>query len=271
MKPIPLEDEFADIISKAQSGLGLTDTELLKASRLTLKDLALARAGKPTPETIASLARALRLGEKALAESAAKKWRPSAIEMDGLEQCNTPFFDMTVNAYVVWDPKSKAAAFFDSGADAKPLLECVSSRSLHIEAIFLTHTHGDHVAELIPLMEATGAPVFCCKYEPWEGAHLFNPGDTFSLGALRIETRLTRGHSPGGTTYLVTGLERLLAIVGDALFAGSMGSGKVSYQDALETNKREIFSLPDETVIAPGHGPITTVAEEKVHNPFFAV
>jgi glyoxylase-like metal-dependent hydrolase (beta-lactamase superfamily II) len=61
-----------------------------------------------------------------------------------------------------------------------------------------------------------------------------------------------------------------VVIVGDALFAGSMGGGMVSYADALRTNRREIMTLPPQTVICPGHGPMTTVAEERAHNPFFA-
>jgi len=59
-------------------------------------------------------------------------------------------------------------------------------------------------------------------------------------------------------------------VVGDALFAGSMGGGNISYTDALATNRAEILTLPEETVICPGHGPMTTVGEEKRHNPFFA-
>src|SRR5437867_1453712 len=82
--------------------------------------------------------------------------------------------------------------------------------------------------------------------------------------------RRTWGHSPGGMTYVVTGLARLIAIVGDSLFAGSMGGGNVSYQDALRNNLEKILTLPDETIICPGHGPMTTVGEEKQHNPFFA-
>ena len=67
-------------------------------------------------------------------------------------------------------------------------------------------------------------------------------------------TRVFEGYSP---------------VVGDALFAGSMGGGMVSYADALRTNREKIMSLPDETVLCPGHGPMTTVGEEKKHNPFF--
>ena len=71
-------------------------------------------------------------------------------------------------------------------------------------------------------------------------------------------------------TYVVTGLARPIAIVGDSLFAGSMGGGNVSYQDALRTNLEKILTLPNETIICPGHGPMTTVGEEKQNNPFFA-
>jgi glyoxylase-like metal-dependent hydrolase (beta-lactamase superfamily II) len=71
-------------------------------------------------------------------------------------------------------------------------------------------------------------------------------------------------------TYVVTGLAHPIAIVGDSLFAGSMGGGNVSYRDALRNNLEKILRLPDETIICPGHGPMTTVGEEKQHNPFFA-
>ena len=68
----------------------------------------------------------------------------------------------------------------------------------------------------------------------------------------------------------MTGLARPIAIVGDSLFAGSMGGGNVSYRDALRNNVEKILTLPEETIISPGHGPMTTVGEEKRHNPFFA-
>ncbi len=73
----------------------------------------------------------------------------------------------------------------------------------------------------------------------------------------------------GGTTYVISGLAAPVAVVGDALFAGSMGGGMISYDDALKNNREKIMTLPDETILCPGHGPMTTVAEEKRHNPFF--
>ncbi len=90
------------------------------------------------------------------------------------------------------------------------------------------------------------------------------------MGALEIEARLTSGHSAGGTTYVISGLERPVAIVGDSLFAGSMGGGAVSYQDALKNNLEKILTLPEETIVCPGHGPLTTVGKERKENPFFA-
>src|SRR5437868_15503160 len=70
-------------------------------------------------------------------------------------------------------------------------------------------------------------------------------------------------------TFVATGLARPVAIVGDSLFAGSMGGGTVSYKDAVQNNLEKILTLPDETIICPGHGPMTSVGEEKKHNPFF--
>ena len=84
-----------------------------------------------------------------------------------------------------------------------------------------------------------------------------------------IFTRLTCGHSIGGITYVISPFNVQLAVVGDAIFARSMGGGMVSYADALRTNREEIFTLLDETVLAPGHGPLSTVAEEKKYNPFY--
>jgi glyoxylase-like metal-dependent hydrolase (beta-lactamase superfamily II) len=71
-------------------------------------------------------------------------------------------------------------------------------------------------------------------------------------------------------TFVVTGLARPIAIVGDSLFAASMGGGAVSYEDAVRNNVEKILSLPGETIVCPGHGPLTTVGREKQGNPFFA-
>jgi glyoxylase-like metal-dependent hydrolase (beta-lactamase superfamily II) len=128
----------------------------------------------------------------------------------------------------------------------------------------------DHIIDLDRLRSETGAPAWIGDREPaLAGVQPFAVGKSFQVGALTIETRLTWGHADGGVTYVVRGLPRPVAIVGDAIFAGSMGGGKVSYVDALRTTRDEILSLSDDTILAPGHGPLTTVAEENAHNPFF--
>jgi glyoxylase-like metal-dependent hydrolase (beta-lactamase superfamily II) len=190
--------------------------------------------------------------------------------LEGLAQFNTAFDDMTVNAYLVWDVGTKEAAAFDTGGDCTGMLEKLDSLGLTLSVIFLTHTHGDHIYDLDRLTQKTGAAVYVGRREGMEGAESFDPGREFALGKLRIETRLTWGHSRGGITYVVSGLKRPVAVVGDALFAGSMGGGMASYADALKTNREEIFSLPDETIVCPGHGPMTSVGEERRNNPFFA-
>jgi glyoxylase-like metal-dependent hydrolase (beta-lactamase superfamily II) len=180
---------------------------------------------------------------------------------------------MTVNAYVAWDSASRQAAVFDTGADASPILDCLREHQLTVAAIFITHAHGDHIFDLDRLVEKTGAPSWIGSREPFEASKpwpkRFEAGQSFTIGSLTIQTRLTRGHAEGGVTYVLSGLERPVAFVGDAVFAGSMGGGKVSYTDALETNRTQILSLPENTVLCPGHGPMTTVGEERHHNPFF--
>ena len=168
-----------------------------------------------------------------------------------------------MNSYVVWDPASRAAVAFDTGADCSGMLALLAEKKLALKLILLTHTHGDHIFDLDRLKEKTGAPAFVSEHEPIDGAEPFAAGRSFEAGALRIETRLTWGHSKGGITYVITGLARPVAVVGDAVFAGSMGGGGVSYAAALHTNREQILTLPDDTILCPGHGPLTTVGEER--------
>jgi glyoxylase-like metal-dependent hydrolase (beta-lactamase superfamily II) len=200
------------------------------------------------------------------------KWSPEATsEIEGLAQFNTTYHDMTVNAYLIWDPATREAVAFDTGADCSDMLQRIEEKSLSVKLILLTHAHPDHVADLRRLRKATGASVYISEREAEEGAEAIAEGKRFRAGSLEIEARLTSGHSPGGMTYVVTGLSPPVAIVGDSLFAGSMGGGNVSYEDALRNNREKILTLPDETIICPGHGPLTTVGKEKRDNPFFAM
>ena len=150
------------------------------------------------------------------------------------------------------------------------MLRKIETEELSVKLILLTHAHLDHIADLSRLVKQTGAPVYLSKRESAPLAQPIAEGKKFRAGKIEIESRLTWGHSEGGMTYVVASLARPIAVVGDSLFAGSMGGGNVSYEEALKNNLEKILTLPDETILCPGHGPMTTVGEEKMHNPFFA-
>jgi hydroxyacylglutathione hydrolase len=268
---IELEDNFADVVGKAQLGLEISDSELATKSGASAEAMRKVRDGKVDEATLRAIAPALNLDADALVDLARGKYRPAKIEnVDGLAQFSTNYSGMLVNAYLVWDPGSRHAAAFDTGADCNSMLKLAMKENLSIKMILLTHAHPDHVADLPRLREETGAEVFTPADEPVPGAEETEEGKHFRLGKVDIEARLTWGHSPGGMTFVCNGLARPIAIVGDSLFAGSMGGGSVSYKDAVQNNLEKILTLPDETIICPGHGPMTSVAEEKQHNPFFA-
>lgn len=270
MANIPLEDNFNDILGKALRGLKRSADEAAGQAGIGADALQRALDGQFDETTVRKVAPHLQLGVDQLVASGRQAWYPADPgPIDGLACFNTPFEDMTVNSYLVWDPHTKQAVAFDSGADAGVMVETIRARSLKVELILLTHTHGDHIIDLTVLKKATGARAWVGEKEEFDEAEPFAPGKTFTVGSLTINTRQTSGHARGGITYVVNGLARRLAIVGDAMFAGSMGGGMVSYDEALRTNRDNILTLPDDTVLCPGHGPLTTVGEEKLHNPFF--
>lgn len=267
--PVPLEDNVSDIIGKAQRGLGISDSQLAERAGVGADKVRSLRSGDFDEDTVDRIAPVLKLSSAGLRKMAAGNWDPVE-EIAGLAQFNTTYHDMTVNAYLVWDPATRDAIAFDTGADCSEMLRRIDQEKLSVRLILLTHAHPDHVADLRRLRKVTDAPVHISEMELEEGAKPFAEGKRFKVGSLNIEARLTSGHSPGGTTYVVTGLARPLAIVGDSLFAGSMGGGNVSYEEALRNNREKILTLPDETIVCPGHGPLTTVGKEKRDNPFFA-
>lgn len=268
---IPLEDNVSDIIGKAQRGLGISDSQLAERSRVSVEKIRRVRDGNYDGDAVERIAPVLKLNAAALRKLAEGKWLTEAVvEIEGLTQFNTTYGDMTVNAYLVWDRGTREAVAFDTGADCGDMLRRIDKEKLNVKMILLTHAHPDHVADLRRLRKETGAPVYISELEAEEEAQPIAEGKRFKVGSLAIEARLTSGHSPGGMTYVVTGLARPVAVVGDSLFAGSMGGGNVSYEDAVRNNREKILTLPEETVVCPGHGPLTTVGKEKRDNPFFA-
>ena len=268
---IPLEDTYLDVLGKAQRGLGLSDADAATRAQATLDDWQALRAGQRQGDSLLrAAALALGLDGSALVALAHGAWSEPSVECAGLRQLTTPFDGGTVNHYLVTDQKTRQAALFDTGTNPQPVLEVLRKEQWKITAIFLTHTHGDHILELDLLKEKTGAPAYVRQEESLEGATPFVAGTRFSIGSLTVQTRATSGHSRGGTTYLISGLERGVAIVGDALFAGSMGGANHDYAEALRSNRDQIFSMPEDTILCPGHGPCTTVGQESRFNPFFA-
>lgn len=272
---IELEDFFEDVIGKTLRGTGVADGVLSFLTNVEPDAIAKLKGGEFDERAVRAIAPALGLDADSLVELANRSWRPELVELDGLQQFNTVFDPdpddmMTVNSYLIWDPRTKEAALFDTGADAGPALAAISELGLELKTLFITHSHIDHVIDREKVMDAyPNVRVLVNAKEPVSRAERFAAGDTFAIGNLRVTTRLTWGHSPAGTTYVVAGLARPVAVVGDALFAQSMGGGVISFKDALATNRSEIFTLEDQTVVCPGHGPMTSVGEEKAHNPFF--
>lgn len=269
MSPIPLEDLYDDVLSKALHGLKIKPEELAARANLESSTVQQVLKGKFNESTVRQLAPLLDLGEEQLVALAQETYYPNVAAPDAMLGFSTPYHDFFVNAYLLWDAETKQAVVFDTGSDPGAILGAVRKHGLKVELLLMTHSHPDHVMGLDTLIEETGAPAYISAKEALPGTEAVEAGKAFQVGKLTIKPLSTWGHSAGGTSYFVTGLSKPVVVVGDALFAASMGRGNVSYPEALANNRREIFSLPDETVVAPGHGPLTTVGLEKRHNPFY--
>lgn len=272
-----LEDAYEDVIAKAQRGLGLSDLELMERSGLSMIEIEAAKSGRFDPEAAARLAESLGLGPAALSALGQHSYVPKVKLPDGVRMFTTPapvpgYEEMTVNSYLVFDPETKDAALFDTGTSLEAVAEAVETLALEVKYVALTHTHPDHVEALSEARERfPNARYLCPQKELLDGLNQIRPGNKFTIGSVQVEARLTPGHSPGGMTYVIAGLEKPLAIVGDAIFAGSVGGmGSEVYGGALETIRDQILGESTETILLPGHKTATTVGQELKHNPFFA-
>ena len=265
-----LEDFHEDILAKAMRGLGIGKNEIAERIGAQKSPIEEILKGTVDDNLIKMMANVLQLDGEKLLQSARKEWFPAPVDISGLRLFSSSYADMIVNSYVVWDEVARAAWIFDTGTDAEPILQFIDERKFKVDAIFLTHTHRDHIACLDKLLVQFGNPkVYVHELEFFDGCVPIEEGFEYSTDSLSLQTKHTHGHSLGGMTYIIDGLAKPVAVVGDAIFAGSMGGGVVSYMDALRTNREKIMSLSDETILCPGHGPITSVGEEKMNNPFF--
>ena len=265
-----LEDFHEDILGKAMRGLGIGKNEMALQLGVGKPEIEAILSGVVDEELINAMASELRLDGKKLIRSAKKEWSPAPLEMDGVSQISSAYGDMIVNAYVIWSENSGNAWIFDTGTDALPIFAFIEEKKLKVDAIFLTHTHRDHVACLDDVLSQVKiSKVYVHQLELFDDCEPIEEGFEYSNGSLYLQAKHTHGHSLGGMTYIIDGLANPVAVVGDAIFAGSMGGGMISYEDALRTNREKIMGLPDNTILCPGHGPLTTIAEEKANNPFF--
>lgn len=201
-------------------------------------------------------------------------WHPSPVDLSRWRELRiftTAGDDMTVNAFLVWDEVTRDAAVFDTGFDAAPILATIAEQGLALRHIFITHSHADHVAGLAALRaQHPRARIHSgSRNAPVDQRN--RPDECVTLGSLRITHRETPGHAEDGVTYIVGNWPEdapHVAIVGDALFAGSIGGARENLALARQKIREQVFSLPTETLVCPGHGPLTTVGAEIENNPW---
>jgi hydroxyacylglutathione hydrolase len=272
-----LEDHLGDIIRKARGMSNVSLAAAARAAGLGEEELAaLEDSGQVTRRPdFSALAGALGLHAGKL-EAVANGWLPSVKDLGVWREfrcITTTGGGMAVNCYLVWDEVFRDAAVFDTGWDAQPIFDLIEQNGLQLRHVFITHTHEDHVAALGAIREKFPKSRLHATSQSGPVDQRNRPTDFIHLGSLRITHRDTPGHAEDGTTYIVgTWPDDAphVAIVGDAIFAGSIGRGNQSWDLARQKVREQILTLPPETLLCPGHGPLTTVAEEKAHNPFFA-
>ncbi len=190
------------------------------------------------------------------------------------------------NCYIVTDPATGATAIVDPGSDGDRIIAEVEGKGGNVVAIWITHAHVDHIGAIAsvkarwnvpvylhpldaPLYRSAGrqAQVYGFPYEepPAPDAE-FSDGQQLTLGRLKLAVLHAPGHSPGHVVIHGAGH----ALVGDCLFAGSVGRTDLPFSNAaqLQASLERIAALPPETIIHPGHGDASTIGEERATNPF---
>jgi hydroxyacylglutathione hydrolase len=195
------------------------------------------------------------------------------------------------NAYLLWRPGEPQALVFDPGFDTWSLRKWLEKRGLGLAAILNTHGHADHIAGNRPMKDAfPEAPLSVGRNEAFllrdpeanlsapfgqplvspEPDRLLADGERIKLAGFEFEVREIPGHSPGSVVFLCDEFDPHFVIGGDVLFSGSVGRTDLGgdFGQLARGIHAKLFTLPDSTVIYPGHGPPTTIGTEKRSNPF---
>jgi hydroxyacylglutathione hydrolase len=200
-----------------------------------------------------------------------------------------PVGPLQCNCSVIGDESSHEAIVVDPGDDIEDVLEIVRKHNLQVKQIVITHAHIDHVGGAMKLRAATGAPILLNQNDyallkmldvqaAWIG--MPTPGkveidqsvgqaDTVKAGSLVADVIHTPGHTEGSVCLYFPAEKKLIA--GDTLFAGSIGRTDLpggSFEKIIESLQEKVLVLPDDTVVVPGHGPLTTIGDERESNPF---
>jgi glyoxylase-like metal-dependent hydrolase (beta-lactamase superfamily II) len=271
-----LEDHVGDILAKTRSALGLSPQTLAEVGGVSVGDYAALESSGRWDGRLALGRVATRLGlDPTKLMGVARGWEPAAVDVRRwreLRRLTSGDASFTVHCYLVWDEATREAALFDTGLNAEAVIELIESEGVQLRHLFITHSHYDHVEALGPIRQRYPRARLhsSSPHAPLDQRN--RPADFIHLGSLRITNRDTPGHADDGVTDVVGNWPAdapSVAFVGDAIFAGSMGKALAHYELARTKVREQILSLPDETLICPGHGPMTTVGEERRCNPFF--
>ena len=179
---------------------------------------------------------------------------------------------LLVNCYILGDESTGQAVVIDPGGNVPDIVSVLSKNKLVLESIVNTHGHWDHTGGNAELKRAAGGRILIHPKEHTRDfqvdGHLLE-GDIVAFGSHKLQVLETPGHSPGGLSLSLP--EQLAVFVGDLLFSGSIGRTDLpggSFDVLLRSVKDKIFPLGDDTRVLPGHGPMTTVGQEKRFNPF---
>ena len=271
-----LEDHVGDVIRKARTMLNVPADAVAKAAGLSIEELAaLEDSGRVVRKPdFNALAATIALNGAKL-QALANGWLPTATDLGTwreLRQITTTRDGNAVHCYLIWDEVTREAALFDTGFEAEAVLKIVTDEDLDFRHLFITHSHHDHIEGLPTIRERYPTIRIHTDTKGAPPQHRNRRNDCVHIGSLRVSNRETPGHAEDGVTYLIGNWPddaAHVAIVGDALFAGSMGGAKEHGELAKTKVREQLLSLPPATLVCPGHGPLTTVAQERASNPFF--